>query len=114
MTDLSAIPQVGPPLTIPPGSPTFDGFKAWVSAVMQVPDDQMPDDTTLQLVFDPWYQSERLRSDIVEIEHDQRGTTSFWHIRQPRHNIFVGFHKGYLDAKLPCRLLPSLGLARVA
>src|ERR1700679_3168653 len=59
----------------------------------------------LQLVFDPRYQSERLRSDIIEIKYDQGRTPPLWHIRQPRHNILVGFNKGHLDAKLPCRLL---------
>jgi hypothetical protein len=46
------VSKVGPPLVIPPGNPTFDGFKAWVAAVMAVPDASMPDDTTLQVAYD--------------------------------------------------------------
>jgi len=51
MTDLSAV-VTGPPLVIPPGSPTFEGFQAWVTAVMQVPNTAMPDVTTLQVAYD--------------------------------------------------------------
>lgn len=46
------VPRDGPPLVTTPGSPTFAGFKAWVSAVMGVPSGNMPDDTTLQVAYD--------------------------------------------------------------
>jgi hypothetical protein len=45
-------PKAGPPLVIPPGGPTFDGFKAWVQAVMGVQSTFVPDDTTLQVAYD--------------------------------------------------------------
>jgi hypothetical protein len=52
MTTAVAVPRAGPPLVIPPGDPTFDGFKAWVQAVMGVPNVSLPDDTTLQIAYD--------------------------------------------------------------
>jgi len=52
MTDLSAVPRAGPPWTIPPGDPTFEGFQAWDLAVMGVPAASMPDVTTLQVAYD--------------------------------------------------------------
>lgn len=55
MTDLSGTFQesrAGLPTPIPPGGPTFDGFKAWVAAVMQVPGAAMPSDDLLQIVYD--------------------------------------------------------------
>jgi hypothetical protein len=39
-------------LAIPPGDPTFEGFQAWVSAVMAVPNEAMPDVSTLQVAYD--------------------------------------------------------------
>jgi hypothetical protein len=52
MNDVAVVPRTGPPLVIPSGDPTFDGFKAWVQSIMGVPTDQVPDDTTLQVAFD--------------------------------------------------------------
>jgi len=37
--------------TIPPGGPTYEGFVAWVTAVMGVPTGNMPDDSTLQVAY---------------------------------------------------------------
>jgi hypothetical protein len=45
-------PRVGPPLVIPPGDPTIEGFTAWIQAVMGVPTADVPDPTTLQVAFD--------------------------------------------------------------
>jgi hypothetical protein len=54
MNDVAERPatRVGPPLVIPPGDPTIEGFTAWVQAVMGVTTGDMPDPTTLQVAFD--------------------------------------------------------------
>ncbi|HEY7414005.1 MAG TPA: hypothetical protein VH593_02340 [Ktedonobacteraceae bacterium] len=36
---------------IPGGGPTYDGFVAWVTAVMGIPTGNMPDDATLQVAY---------------------------------------------------------------
>jgi hypothetical protein len=52
MSETAVAPKAGPPLVIPPGDPTIEGFTAWVSAVMGVSAGDMPDPTTLQVAFD--------------------------------------------------------------
>jgi len=44
-------PKTLPP-GLPPGGPTFDGFKWFVTNMMAVPTDAMPDDAQLQIAFD--------------------------------------------------------------
>ncbi len=48
-------PEAGPPLGIPPGDPTFAGFQVFVSDVMGVPPESMPDVTVLQYAYDQAY-----------------------------------------------------------
>jgi hypothetical protein len=38
--------------SIPAGGPTYDGFVAWVNAMMAIPTDYVPDDATLQAAYD--------------------------------------------------------------
>jgi len=52
VADTAVAPKADLPVVIPPGDPTFDGFKAWVQAVMGVPTASMPGDQTLQMAFD--------------------------------------------------------------
>lgn len=52
MPNGAAVQSTGPVWVIPPGDPTFEGFQAWVSAIMGVPDTAMPDVTTLQVAYD--------------------------------------------------------------
>lgn len=40
---------------LPPGGPTFDGFKWFVSNIMAVPAESMPDDAWLQVAYDQSY-----------------------------------------------------------
>ena len=48
VTETSSVPSVG----LPPGGPTFDGFKWFVSNIMAVPGSSMPDDSWLQAAYD--------------------------------------------------------------
>jgi len=48
VTDTTAIPPMG----LPPGDPTFDGFKWFVSHIMAVPGSSMPDDSWLLAAYD--------------------------------------------------------------
>ena len=57
------------------------------------------------LLFRRGNQGKGLGSDVVQVEDDERGTSAFGYIRQPRHNVLVGFDEGYLDADFPRRFL---------
>jgi hypothetical protein len=49
---LAPVPEVSPPLGLPPGDPTFAGFQWFVQVYMAVPPQAMPDITVLQACFD--------------------------------------------------------------
>jgi hypothetical protein len=53
MTDITVIePTVVPPIGLPPGVPTFAGFKWFVQTIMGVPTGSMPTDDWLQIAYD--------------------------------------------------------------
>src|SRR5882757_6466365 len=55
----------------------------------------------LHLALQARNQGKGLGSDVVQVEDDERGTSPFGHIRQPRHNVLVGFDERYLHADFP-------------
>jgi hypothetical protein len=52
MTDLPATTAARPRAALSPGGPTYEGFVAWVEAVMGIPTGEMPAPETLQIAYD--------------------------------------------------------------
>lgn len=52
MTDVTIQPTVVPPVGLPPGGPTFEGFEWFVANIMGVPTASIPPDDWLQVAYD--------------------------------------------------------------